>query len=419
MSTIARMRVNLSPQQLLLMVLLLFLAGLLRVGNLDNVTSRTPDERVYTRQANIWLQSGQAGFRALVEEYEHDPEVRYYPTPTRAGMIRLVAWAMRWTGRNDETVGAVVSCAASIASLYMVALIGIRFLPPWASLAAVLFYAVFPATLATARRTWTDALVELAGLMLLWLTCEIIRDSRRRTWYLLFAAVGSASITVKESMPVPYGLCALCILWVLIKERREWENALTLVSAAAVGLFASLLWLARMAGSFADFFQIVLGIQGVNATNPYAIEYASGPGYLLLDAFWILSPIVSLLSLVGLYVSFRRPLEVGTISQPILWISLFSISNILVAMVIPHWLNLRYVSVAFGPICLLAGLGAWYLFSVSSKWVAAEQRRVLGGIVTAILIAVAVADYRRFQRIFVRDATADLSIKMLQDERHR
>jgi len=38
---------------------------------------------------------------------------------------------------------------------------------------------------------WTDALVELAGLLLIWLVCEIARDSKRLIWYPLFALIGS------------------------------------------------------------------------------------------------------------------------------------------------------------------------------------------------------------------------------------
>ncbi len=411
-------RLHFSLQQLVLMAILLSLAATLRVANLDNVTSRTPDERVYTHQANVWLQSGRAGLRSLVETYKRDT-AKDHPLPTRAGMIRVVAMMMKWTGRNDESVGAIVSCAGSIISLYVMALIGIRFLPPWAALAGVLLYGVFPPALAIARRTWSDALVELAGLLLVWLTCEITRNSRRRVWYLLFAAVGSVSIAVKESMLVPYGLCGLWILWVLVKERREWKNALAVILAAVAGLIGSLWWLARMAGSFADLVSIVTGVQRVNATSQYGIEYTSGPGYLLLDAFWIVSPISTFLSLVGLYVAFKRPQEITAASQAILGIGIFALSNILIAMIIPHWLNLRYVSVAFGPICLLAGLGAWYLFFISSNRIAAGRPRILAGIMSAILIAGAVSDYRRFQRIFVRDATADLSIKMLQNERFR
>src|SRR5580692_6476846 len=98
---------------LILIAMLVCLAAGLRLANLGNVNSRTPDERVYTWQAKTWLQSGQAGLRSMVDEYKADAESRLYPPPTRVGMIRLVADLMRWTGRYDETVGAKISCAAS------------------------------------------------------------------------------------------------------------------------------------------------------------------------------------------------------------------------------------------------------------------------------------------------------------------
>lgn len=412
-------RLRLSLQQLVLMAIILTIGEGLRVANLGNVASRTPDERIYTQQANVWRQSGQPGIRALVETYRRDSVARLYPMPTRAGMIRLVAMMMSLTGRNDEAVGAVLSCAASIGSLYILALIGIRFFPVWAAVAGLIFYSVFPAALAIARRTWADALVELSSLLLLWLACEITRNPGRRLWYLLFAGVGSASIAVKESMPVPYGLLGLWVLWVVIKARKEWKTGAIFILASIVGLTASLFWLARMTGSFSDLIAIITGIQNVNATNAYAIEYASGPGYLLLQAFWILSPITTVVAVAGLYVALRRPPELVGDSQPIVCLGVFSIANLLIAMVIPHWLNLRYVSMTFGPICLLAGLGAWYLFSVCSRRLVQEKRKVLTVGMVAILIVTALTDYWRFQRIFVQDETADLTIKMLRDERAR
>src|SRR5665213_2920235 len=162
-------------RHLILMVVLVCFAAGLRLINLGNVNSRTPDERVYTYQAKTWLDSGPAGMRSQIDEYKNDAETRLYPPPTRVGMIRLVAELMRWTGKYDESVGARISCAASIASLVVLALIGLRFLPAWAALAGMLFYAVFPADLAIARRTWTDAIVELAGLLLIYFVCEITR----------------------------------------------------------------------------------------------------------------------------------------------------------------------------------------------------------------------------------------------------
>src|SRR5450432_1428970 len=108
-------------RHLILMAALVCIAAGLRLANLQNVVSRTPDERVYTSQAKTWLESGPAGIRSMIAEYKADAETRLYPPPTRVGMIRLVAFMMRRTGREDESVGARISCAASIGSLLVLA----------------------------------------------------------------------------------------------------------------------------------------------------------------------------------------------------------------------------------------------------------------------------------------------------------
>ena len=393
-------------RHLILMAALVCLAAGLRLANLGNVNSRTPDERVYTWQAKTWLQSGQSGLRSMADEYKADPESRLYPPPTRVGMIRLVADLMRWTGRYDETVGAKISCAASIGSLLVVALIGMRFLPPWAALTGMLLYGVLPADLAIARRTWTDALVELAGLLLIWIVCEIARGSTRLFWYPLFALIGSASLTVKESMPVPYALCAVWILWVLAK-RRAWLHIGILLATTAGGMSFSLWWLAQQLGSLSDYVGIVTGIPKANAANPYALEYASGPRYLMLFAFWIIAPVTSLLSLAGLLAVLKRR------ERPLLWLAFFTIAYVAISMAVPHWINLRYVGNTFGPFCLLAGLGAWYLIAAAWDWMDTRDRRPFAAVAIAIILGSAIADYLRFQRFFIRDETDDLAIKTL------
>ncbi len=402
-----------TPRHLILMAGLVILGAVLRVHNLGNVNSRTPDERVYTYQAKTWLDSGPVGMRQLIAEYKGDADTKLYPPPTRVGMIRMLAALMRWTGKYDESVGAKLSCAASLGSLLVLALIGIRFLPPWAALAGILLYDVFPADLGIARRTWTDALVELAGLLLIYFACEITRTPARRVWYFFFALVGSLGLLVKESMPVPYGLCALWILWVLIRQR-QWANVLILLLATAVGMSASLWWLAHQVGTLADYVSIVKGIPGVNATNPYALEYASGPRYLMLLAFWILSPITSLLAVAGLAGVMLKQRE-----RPLVFISCFTVAYIAIAMAVPHWINLRYVGNTFGSVCLLAGLGVWHLISAGWTWLDMQERKPFAVVAIAIVLGGAVADYLRFQRYFVRDEMVDLSIKWLMDERNQ
>ncbi len=402
------------PRHLTFLVILACLGAGLRLANLRNVNSRTPDERVYTYQAKTVIDQGPAaGMRSLIAEYKTDPEAKLYPPPTRAGMIRLLAIVMRLTGRYDEGVGAMISCAASIGSVVVLALLAMRFFPPWAGVLAMLFYAVLPADLAIARRTWTDALVELAGLLLIWFACETTRSPERRIWLVLLAIIGGLSLTVKESMPVPWGFCGLWMFWILAR-RRLWMNAAILLAANVAAAGLSLWWLAGQVGSLHDYVAIVSGIPAANAANDYALEYASGPVYLLLYAYWIIAPMTSLLAVAGAAVVFLRRRE-----SALIFITGFSLAYIAVAMSIPHWINLRYVGNTFGPLCLLAGLGTWWLIERGSEWMDAADRRPFAAMAIAIVIGGATADYIRFRNFFVRDEVVDLSIKWLTDERNQ
>jgi 4-amino-4-deoxy-L-arabinose transferase-like glycosyltransferase len=404
----------LMPSYLRLLVILAFMAAGLRLVNLRNVHSRTPDERVYTYQAKKVIEQGaSAGMRSLIEEYKRDPTAKLYPPPTRAGMVRMLAAAMQWTGKFDESVGAWISVLASIGSVAVLALLAVRFLPPWAAVPAMLFYAVLPADLAIARRAWTDALVELAGLLLVWFACEVARKPEQRDWLVLAAVVGGLSLTVKESMPLPWGLCGLWILWVLAR-RRLWTNVTIFLAANALALGLSLWWLAGQAGSLHDFISIVAGIPAANAANEYALVYASGPPYLLLYAYWIIAPLTSLLAVAGAVAVWRKKRE-----PALIFITGFSVAFIAIAMSMPHWINLRYLGNTFGPVCLLAGLGAWWVIGAGCEWLDIGDRRPLAAVAIAIIVGCAGADYIRFRHYFVRDEVVDLSIKMLADEHNR
>jgi 4-amino-4-deoxy-L-arabinose transferase-like glycosyltransferase len=402
---------------------LLCLGAVLRVANLSNVSSRSPDERVYTAQAKALLEKGQAGLRSLIAEFQQDPVVRRYPPPTRLGYLWPLAAAMRLTGERDERVGAYLSCAASMGSLFILALIGVRFFPSWATFFALLFFAVSPMELAISRRAWTDALVEFLGLSLVYVAAEITADSARRIWYLLFVVLGSLGIAVKEFGPVGYGLCAIWVLWVLLIERREWVNGAVLVAGGLAGFAITITWLAISVGGLSVFAKIATSFPSSNPANHYVIEYQSGPGYLLLRALEIMSPVAAVLGLVGLGVllfSHRKltlshvPAEAA--NWPVVgWITLFMLAYLAFPMVLPHCLNLRYISVLFGPFYLIAGLGFWYCASLCCNRLKTFDRRVFAGLAIAALSIGAVADYNRFQKIFVRDAVEDLSIKMVLD----
>jgi hypothetical protein len=196
----------------------------LRLANLGNVKSPSPDELVYTLQAKYLSQGQGSALRSLVAEFQRDPVVRRFPPPTRLGYSVPLAVMMHLSGKTDEQVGRYLSSAASIGSLLLVTLIGLRFFPFWATLFALFFFVVSPMELAISRRAWTDALSELLGLVVIYAAAEITRNSRRRIWYLLFVAAGSLGLAVKETGVIAYGFCAIWVLWVVFVERKQWAN---------------------------------------------------------------------------------------------------------------------------------------------------------------------------------------------------
>ena len=383
---------------------LLTLGIVLRLVNLDGVTSRTPDERTYAQHATVFLDRGTAGLRQLADQYRRDPALKLYPSPTRAGFIHLNAAAMALTGRHDIEVLPAVSCLASILSLVVLAFAGMRFFPITATLAGLLFVAVSPVELPLARRAWADATVEIISIAMAYVTCEIA-ENPSGIWVILLAALSAIGITVKEFSAVTSMICVGWLLFVLGFQRREWKKAGQIVAAVAIGAVLSIAWLADSVGGPADYLRMVFGLPGAMSHNAYQLEYASGPPWLLLDGMWILSPAAVLLSIPGFYAALRSP------NRSWRWIAVFVLAQLAITAAMPLSLDLRYISPAIGLFCLIAGLGVWQIL----VW--CRDMKVATGAAVAILAIAAWTDYQRFQRIFVRDGTPDLAIKFLIDER--
>src|SRR5438876_11538372 len=85
---------------------LLFLGAVLRVANLSNVSSRSPDEQVYTIQTKVLLERGQPGLRSLIADFQKNPVAGLNPPPTRLGNLCLLPAAIRLPGAGAERVEA-------------------------------------------------------------------------------------------------------------------------------------------------------------------------------------------------------------------------------------------------------------------------------------------------------------------------
>ncbi len=391
-----------------------FLAGAaLRIANAGTVKDRTPDERVYTRQAVVLIDEGVAGVRGMVEAYlRSSGDAKMYPPPTRVGYLGMLSFVILLTGDRGENAGAWLSCFCSILALAVAIGIGYRLFGPWVGLLTGVFLAVFPPELVVARRAWQDAVVGCFTLLLIYCASTIAEEPRRSWASGAIVIFGSAFLLVKETALIVWGLCLLWAAGNLVW-RRDWRRTGILVLAAAAGAAAAIGLLSRAAGGLRPVWQIVSGWNAVNAANPYAIEYLTGPGYLLLPGFWKLSPVVTMLALAGLALVIASRGQGTRNGRVALALAGFVLSFAAIPVILPHWLNLRYLSPIYGSACILAAIAVVEAARVLRPRL--EAADVLPSLTLAALLLgiAAVTDYQRFDAAFVERGTPDLSIRMV------
>jgi 4-amino-4-deoxy-L-arabinose transferase-like glycosyltransferase len=395
--------------QIAVVILLVAVGVALRMANLDGVEFRSPDERNYTAEAGTLLRQGTAGFALLVDMHSRNPDL---PSPTRAGYLLLLSRTMQLTGHRDEMAGAELSCAASIVTILLLALIAWRHFTPMTAMAAAMLYAVSPMALMTARRAWEESVVEALALALIYISCQITAGSRHWGWVVLFALLGGVSIAVKE---VSTASDALCFAWILIVllVRHERRYAMLFVALCAGASVAVVAWLAHLLGGFAaSVHQYTLTAQFL-AGSPYSIAYEDGEPWRLLQALWIVSATATVFALVGLASALHWRGGFTTRRQIALAIAIFTGSFMLIAVTEPHHLNLRYICPIFAPFYLLAGVGVNAALQWSRQHLAESESRPLVAVLIATLICGAGLDYVHFKTHFTTPEMQDLSIRMV------
>jgi hypothetical protein len=419
-------RPRLTPKGTVWALLLLFAVGtVLRLQHVDDVVSHTPDERTYTRNAHRILEKGIREFPAMVHEYNLDPDLPRYPSPLRVGYLMLVAGSMKVTGYTNEQAGAWLSCIASVASLALLAVIGVRFLPPWVATYGMLYLVVSIPDLVVARRCWGDSLIGWLGLLMAWSACEIARDHRKWWSYALLIATGSFCVLVKEFGVFIYGAFILYVL-VLLFRRRAWRIAMLLVLSVLVAGALTAYCLTSAAGGMSAYILSWQRVFAATKGNAYGTEYQDGPWYNLLLGFWILSPVNLILSTIAIALSLmpeRVLVRLGLPMNPmqISLLRLFAWVTVLVAstmLILPISQSFRYMAPVHGPMYLLGGFGLLALLHIASQKVRGLKYQAFRVLILVTVLAVAIGGYQDFERAYVRQGVPDLSIKMVLDSRH-
>ena len=400
-----------------LLIVVTITAITLRLSNRE-VEFRSPDEEIYIHYVTHVAGSGIEGGRTLVQEYNRDIRLWIYPSPVRVGYIYLVAAAMKLSGASAEQAAVSISCVFSIGSFFVAALLGLRFFDRWAVLIGLALLSVNPIELAVARRAWQDAILGCIGLLLFYLCLEASISIRPKIWRICFWMSGAYYLTIKGSAVVVYGLC---VLWLI---GSAWLQEGSLRRCSYLGIVSALVGIASfaaLAGCSGGVFSVMETIRHstlARGWNQYGHQFQSGPWYWFFVGFSALSPVTMLLAIAGMAMIIlpRRAgivrLKLDSRQRHAASGIIYLIVTLLIAATVPADLkNLRYVTILVAPCCLLSGLAAIHLLGLAK----AKLPLLWGYHFAACAVALALGltcltDYRRFERIFVRNGLNDLAI---------
>ena len=92
------------------------------------------------------------------------------------------------------------------------------------------------------------------------------------------------------------------------------------------------------------------------------------------------------------------------------WMSALMTALILIA---PIAQNFRYLTPVYGPMYFMGGFGMWALLQLARRHLQGAAYGVVVVAMLAVVITGAARGYLDFERVYVEQGTADLSIKMV------
>ena len=390
----------------------------MRLFHEGDLRGRTPDERTYATNAKVVADEGFRGVRRLVVQHNATPAEWIYPEPTRIGYLLPVAWIMKLTGYRDERAGSWLSWLCSVLSLGLLAWTGWRFFNPRVAAAALFLAGFCVPDLVLARRAWQDSAMELIGLTMAYCACEALLSRKRLAWLGAFSVTGGYSLLVKDSAPAVFGFWALWLAWALLAGERNWRDVTRLAALAVAATAMALTVLAALCGGLRPLIDVYVLTGRAMATNAYAVEYQSGPWFRFLGAFFFLSPLTANLFMIGAGVAVW-PGERTPERRVLTGFAAFPLFLLASALAVPYSQNVRYLSPAYGSVYLVAAYGLWRTMQLARPMLKTAAFQFASVVVFAVLLVAAVQDWREFERIFVANETADLSVKMIVDSTGR
>ncbi len=394
------------PTALWILVALIFAAGLLvRIWPSAGFTGTGFDEALYRDNVLKLDKVGLWNYPAICQLYiedQRDPESITKLPPTRflyigaAGLWKRAEFGDAppasprepgFTGRDPalvslHRVAALFSCLGLLVSgLCAWRMLGLRALP-----GVLALLAFSPLSIHLGQHAMIDGVFAFWAVLNLWLLWENLQQPNHPRLLAAYALGLALMVMTKENSFFVH--LALCGLIATNRWTKFGHVSPQLLVVSVVGPALGVLALVGLAGGVTDFVEIYRLLVSKAQTLTYAIKTGDGPWYRYLVDLLILSPLVLLLAIGGLFTQVRK-------NRAFLFLVAFVGFSYLIMCNVRYAMNLRYASIWDLPIRALAAAQVGTLAASFGK------RQVL---VASLLIAALCAYDLRQYLLFFSDA---------------
>jgi 4-amino-4-deoxy-L-arabinose transferase-like glycosyltransferase len=305
------------------------------------------DEHLYQRYVAMLNAKGITAYPDICEYFiqeQSGPGIAELP-PTRFLYIYCGhLWSML-TGAAPLAALGSVSCLFSMLILIPSALFARRLRGDGAMLGTLALMCFAPVQIHLGQHRMIDGFFAFWALMCLWLLWENLRAPNHAGWLAgLTACLALMVMTKENAFFVFVALGGVVVLNRWAKWGEVTPRLLLCMSAGALLGFVTLVSLAGGVGVFIRIYQIL--VTKAQAL-PYAIQTGDGPWYRYFVDYMLVSPIVLLLAVGGMFSAARE-------SKPLLYLAAFMACGYVLMCNVKYGLNLRYTTIWDMPLRLLA-----------------------------------------------------------------
>lgn len=343
------------------------------------------DEKVYVAYVDRLAANGIASYPSVFHDYIEQvskAEFVFLP-PSRAGFI-VPAWALtRVTKWNSYEALRIVSAAGT----WLLAIAGFLFARRWVTprmaLAVLGLLMCAPLQIHLSQWAFIDGLAAFWVLLTVGSVWECLQQPRRIGWAIATSIGAFGLLVTKQEIFAFIGLFLIVAL--LLAKRlgfstNRWPAFIAIACASILGTLTLIL----IAGGVSPFLETFRIYFERSQNLPYAIATGDGPWNRYLMELVLVSPLVFLLALCGIF----RGQPAGSVGR--YWL-LFLVTTYLIMCNVRYGMNLRYTAMWDFPLALFA------VMAISSLTTRRKRPTLWAAALTGI---VCLATFRQYNAIF-------------------